>query len=58
VAMEMKVNYLSPVSVGDVLISRCRAIKEGKRTTVCIIEVHRGKELVAYFTATAFNIIK
>ncbi len=56
VAMEMKINYLSPVSVGDMLIARSKVIKEGKRTTVCLIEIKRKKELVAMILATAFNV--
>ena len=56
VAMEMKINYLSPVWAGDVLRASARIIKEGKKTTVCLIEVTRKKELVAILLATAFNI--
>jgi acyl-CoA thioesterase len=56
VAMEMKINYLSPVSVGDILIAQAKVIKEGKRTTVCLIEIKRKKELVAMILATAFNV--
>lgn len=56
VAMEMKINYLYPVAVGDMLIARAKVIKEGKRTTVCLIEIKRKKELVAMILATAINI--
>ena len=56
VAMEMKINYLSPVFTGDVLEASARNIKEGKKTTVSLIEVKRKKELVALVLATAFNI--
>ncbi len=56
VAMEMKINYLSPVSIGDMLTARAKVIKEGKRTTVCLIEIKRKSELVAMILATAFNV--
>ena len=56
VAMEMKINYLSPVWAGDVLQARAKRLKEGKKTTICLIEVTRKKELVAILLATAFNI--
>ncbi|MBN1522315.1 MAG: PaaI family thioesterase [Candidatus Aureabacteria bacterium] len=58
VAMEMKINYLLPAMKGDVLVARSHVIKEGKRTTVCLIEVTRGEEKVAILLATAFNIRK
>ena len=56
VAMEMKINFLSPVRLGDRLETAPRIIKEGKRTTVCLIEVKRGEEAMALITATAFNL--
>ncbi|MDD5132515.1 MAG: PaaI family thioesterase [bacterium] len=56
VAMEMKINYLSPVAIGDVLVARAKVIKEGKRTTVCLIEIKRKSELVAMVLATSFNV--
>lgn len=56
VAMEVKINYLSPVAVGDILIARAKVIKAGKRTTVCLIEIKRKSELVALMLATAFNV--
>ncbi len=55
VAMEMKINYLSPVKVGDVLVTRTSIVKEGRSTTVCYIEVLRRKEPVAVVLATGFN---
>jgi acyl-CoA thioesterase len=55
-ALEVKINYLSPVKVGDVLTTKTRLLKEGKRTTVCFIEVLRGKEPVAVALATGFNL--
>ncbi len=56
VAMEMKINYLSPVFAGEVIEARARNIKEGRKTTVSLIEIWRKKELVALVLATAFNI--
>jgi acyl-CoA thioesterase len=56
VAMEMKINYLRPANPGDVLEAASRIIKEGRQTTVCLIEVTRGEEKVAIVLATAFNI--
>ena len=56
VAMEMKINYLLPVKVGDVLEARARIIKAGRKTAVCIVEVRCKKDLVAIVLATAFNI--
>jgi len=58
VTMEMKINYLSPVWKGDVIIARSKVVKEGKRTTVCLVEVKRGEENVAVLLGTAFNINK
>jgi acyl-CoA thioesterase len=55
VAMEMKINYLSPVVIGDVLTARARMLKKGRSTTVCCVEVMRKKELVAVVLATGFN---
>ena len=56
VALEMKINYLLPVKVGDVLTTRAKIIKEGRSTSVCQVEVWRKKALVALMLATAFNL--
>jgi acyl-CoA thioesterase len=56
VAMEMKINYLAPVKVGDLLEARAKTIKQGRSTTVCLVEILRKKELAAVVLATAFNV--
>jgi len=56
VALEMKINYLLAVKVGDVLSTRTKMIKEGRSTSVCQVEVWRQKDLVAFVIATAFNL--
>lgn len=56
VAMEMKINYLLPVKVGDILVAKSRILKEGRSTTVCMIDVMRGRDLAAVVLATGYNV--
>ncbi|WP_300650281.1 PaaI family thioesterase [Pseudomonas sp.] len=51
VTLECKVNYIRPVSEGDLL---CRAwlLHSGRRTQVIEAEVHQGDKLVAKAQAT------
>jgi acyl-CoA thioesterase len=51
VTLECKINYIRPVSDGEV---RCRAwvVHAGRRTQVIEAEVHQGEKLVAKAQAT------
>jgi uncharacterized protein (TIGR00369 family) len=54
--VEFKINYLSPVRLGDVLIGRGKLVKSGKRIIITKGEISQEKtgELVAIATGT-FN---
>ena len=54
VTVEMKVNYLSPGSIGDKLIAKGKVVKEGQTLIVADGEVYDGETLIAKSLGTYF----
>ncbi|NLZ54490.1 MAG: PaaI family thioesterase [Thermoanaerobacteraceae bacterium] len=54
VTVEMKLNFLSPGSIGDRLIAKGKIIKEGKTLIIADGEVYSGNKLIAKSLGTYF----
>jgi len=54
VTVEMKLNYLSPGSIGERLIGKGKVIREGKTLIITEGEVFSGKNLIAKAVGTYF----
>lgn len=55
--VELKVNYLRPIDLGDTLTAETEAVFKGKRLCVLRGMILRGQEPVAMGTAT-FNVVR